>query len=197
MNKILINFTRIAFLGFLIFELLNYFGLLNYTLDFSWLGLVVTLIVAWSGIEIINWYLKKYCRQYLSGLAILLVVGLVYFDALGDILKFYSQLGFYDQISHLVGGATAAGIVLSIILALRDCQKIKLGFFATGFFTLVSASFIGVLYELEEYFEDYFTGSHRLGDGPDTANDLFLNIVGALLIIAIISIYKKLKYVHR
>ena len=162
-------------------------------MDFSWLGLIVTALAAWLGIEVISWYLKKYCGHPLSNLVILAVIGLVWLDALGDILKFYSQFGWYDQLAHLVGGITAGGIVLSIILNLKACQKINLGLFGTGFFALVSASFIGLLYELEEYFEDYFTGSHRLGDGPDTANDLFLNIVGALLIIVIINLYINIK----
>lgn len=40
---------------------------------------------------------------------------------------------------------------------------------------------IQVVYELEEYVEDLLTGSNRLGDGFDTANDLMLGLFGAML----------------
>jgi len=49
------------------------------------------------------------------------------------------------------------------------------------------------MYEIEEYLEDYFTGSHRLGDGLDTAEDLMFNIVGGLVVLSIIVIYLKIK----
>lgn len=42
-------------------------------------------------------------------------------------------------------------------------------------------SLFGSFYEIEEYLEDAFYNHRqvRLGDGPDTANDLLLNLYGA------------------
>lgn len=54
-------------------------------------------------------------------------------------------------------------------------------------------SFFGALYEIEEYLEDFFTASMRLGDGPDTANDIMLNVIGAA--VAVVIIYAVTKYV--
>jgi len=193
MNKFLINLSRLLLLGLIIFELLNQFKVLNYPLTFTWLGLILTSTIIWLLLEIISFYTQKKCGRPIAGLSMLTATAVVYLDALGDIFLFYARYGFYDQVAHLVGGAAAAAIVYSIIKSLIDCQRIKLGLFGQGFFSWMTATFLGVIYELEEYFEDIFTGSHRLGDGMDTANDLFLDIVGGLVIIVIVTFYFKLK----
>ena len=50
-----------------------------------------------------------------------------------------------------------------------------------------------VLYEIEEYSEDFFYGTNRLGDGPDTANDLMLNLIGGAIIILAIMAYRAIR----
>lgn len=188
MNKLFINLSRILLAGLIIYELLNQFKILNHPLAFTWLGLVLTSSIIWLLLEIVSFYTQKKCGWPISGLAMLTAVAVVYLDALGDIFLLYARYGWYDKAAHFVGGAAATGIVFSVIRSLVDCRRIKLGFFGMGFFSWMTAGFLGIIYELEEYFEDYFTGSHRLGDGFDTANDLFLNLVGAFVIIIIISL---------
>lgn len=189
MNKFLINFSRILLAGLIVFELLNQFKVLNYPLTFTWLGLILTSTITWLLLEIISFYTQKKCGRPISGLSMLTATAVVYLDALGDIFLFYARYGWYDQIAHFIGGAAVCGIVFSVIKSLVDCQRIKLGLFGQGFFSLMTAAFLGVIYELEEYFEDIFTGSHRLGDGLDTANDLFLDLTGALVILILIIFY--------
>lgn len=198
MNKLLINFSRILLAGLIIFELLNQFKILKYPLTFTWLGLILTSTIIWLLLEIVSFYIQRKCGRPISGLAILTAVGVIYFDALGDIFLFYAKYGWYDQIAHLIGGAAAGSIIFSIIKSLVDCQRIKLGLFGQGFFSWVTTAFLGVIYELEEYFEDVVTGSHRLGDGFDTANDLFLNLFGGLVFIIffILYVYSRSRSTH-
>lgn len=189
MTKRLINLSRALFAILVIFELLNQLKILNFPLTFTWLGLILTSTIIWFLLEIVSLYTQKKCGLPISGLAMLTAVAVVYIDALGDVFLFYARFGWYDKTAHLVGAAAAAGIVFSIIRNLVACQRIKLGPFGQGLFSWMTASFLGIVYELEEYFEDLFTGSHRLGDALDTANDLFLDVVGGLTIMVIAVIY--------
>jgi uncharacterized membrane protein YsdA (DUF1294 family) len=53
---------------------------------------------------------------------------------------------------------------------------------------------VAVLYEVEEYLEDFFTLSQRLGDGPDTANDMMVNLIGGAGCMVGVLVYKKIKH---
>lgn len=183
--------ARLAFLSLLIFESLNWFGILHHQLDFTWLGLVITVGVVWVGLEMISWYLRHSTNRGLSGIIYLLAFLMILLDALGDINHLYSRFTWYDQLAHFVGGGAVGGIIISIYNHLARTGKIVLGKFGRLVSALGVTVLLGVFYELEEYLEDVITGSHRLGDGFDTANDLLLNFLGALLIITIITIFRK------
>ena len=181
--------SRLLFGGLILFELLNQFGLLHFSLDFTWFGLALTSIIVWLSIEVASYLLKKSSGQAIPGSVFFVAVVTVYTDALGDILHFYARFFWYDGMAHFIGGAAVAGVLFFIFWNLYRSKKIKIGLLGTGFASLTGASFFGVLYEIAEYLEDLFTGSHRLGDGPDTVNDLSLDILGALFIIGLIIIY--------
>ena len=185
-NKTLKIASRAAVAGLISFELLNAAGILLFSLDFTWLGLSITAIFCWAVIEIISGLLKKSYGAPLAGWTMLVAAGAVYMDALGDILHFYGRFGWYDQFAHFAGGAAVA--ILTFDVAWRLAQKHKMPLWFSSFSAIAATALFGALYEIEEYLEDYFTGSHRLGDGPDTANDLMLDIIGAVVIIALISI---------
>ena len=53
-NNVITNIIRIGFAAWIIFELLNWIGVLNFTLDFTWLGLVVTAVFVWTALEIVS-----------------------------------------------------------------------------------------------------------------------------------------------
>lgn len=180
--------SRLAIAGLIIFELLNALGILHFTLDFTWLGLSITAIISWLVIEIASRALKKSCGKTIAGWALLVVTGAIYLDALGDIFHFYGKFEWYDQLAHLAGGAAVAILTFNILWQMSQCEKIRISPWNIGFFTIAIATLFGALYEIEEYLEDYFTGSHRLGSGFDTANDLMLDILGAITIVSIISL---------
>jgi len=210
-NKLLRALPRLLLAGLVLFELLNEFGILHYTLDFTWFGLAITSIIAWVVLEFSSYSLKKAClpanglsrRQWQAGgkamnfWAIMTAVAVVYVDALGDILHFYGRFGWYDQLAHFAGGAAVAGLIFNVVWQLCSCQKIRLGNLGIGFITIASTAFVCALYEIEEYLEDFFTGSHRLGDGPDTANDLMLGILGAITMVVLINIFLKIYASHK
>jgi uncharacterized membrane protein YjdF len=59
--------------------------------------------------------------------------------------------------------------------------------YVTLFMAYMTSVLFAVLYEMQEYLEDVFSGSHRLGDGPDTANDLLLNLIGGLVTVLLVT----------
>lgn len=190
MNNFLRTISRILFAGLIFFEFLNQFKILHFQLDFTWFGLVITCFSVWLSLEIISLICKHFCQKPLSGLVMLIAAGGIYIDAFGDILHFYSRFGWYDKLAHLIGGTATAVVILAIVWSFCQCKKIKVGFFGQSFIVVAGASLLGALYEIEEYLEDYFTGSHRLGDGPDTANDMLMNLIGACAIIVIVMGYR-------
>lgn len=176
---------RGLFLGLILFEFLNLIGFLNIPLDFSWFGLIITASFVWLVIELLIYKLKK--QQYLVtilGLSFLVV----FLDALGDICHFYSNFGMYDKFLHLLAGVVIAFLIFILTKDLFRNRRLH-SVFVLGF-----ANLFAVLYEIEEYLEDVFIHHRplRLGTGPDTADDLLMNLVGALFIIFVIYLGEKI-----
>lgn len=185
----LIWFARVGFIGWLLFELLNLVKILHFTLDFSWLGLMLTGGFIWAAIEISSRRLLLSVGQGLPW--VVYIVGLfgTSWDALGDIAHFYNQFDWYDQVAHFNGGMTPALIFFFIFTLLVRRGKLSIGPKLLAFFAVASANVLGILYEIEEYLEDVFFHTNRLGDGPDTANDLMLNLIGSVIAVLIASYY--------
>lgn len=191
-NKIATNLARMLFAGLIFFEIFNYFKVFKFKVDFTWLGLIITSAAVWAGLEIIYRYFKKrgcapHAGPYFAAAAA------VYLDAMGDILHFYSRFARYDQIAHFFGSIAAGAIILYILKATNHCRVQKLGNFLMSFLTFTTVATLGVFYEIEEYTEDYFNFTNRLGDGRDTASDLLFNAMGALAVILVVNILIKLK----
>ncbi|PJE58369.1 MAG: hypothetical protein COU81_01120 [Candidatus Portnoybacteria bacterium CG10_big_fil_rev_8_21_14_0_10_36_7] len=184
---------RLLLSGLLIFELLNNFSILHFPLSFTWAGLILTLSVAWLGIEIISFISSKLTTRSLNNSAMIAITISLYFDAIGDINLYYQNIASYDQWAHFIGGAAATMVAYSFIKNLSLSSKISLPKIGIYLFSIFTTTCLGSIYEIEEYLEDYFTGSHRLGDGPDTANDLLLSLTGAVMIMIIAMAYNSFK----
>lgn len=185
------HLARLFFAGLILFELFNEIELLDFTLDFTWLGLVITSLGVWIILESASFYLQKKYNAIIPGWILFLAAIAVYLDAFGDIFKFYSQFARYDQAMHFLASAAAMLVAFGFINQLVKTGKIFLELKIQGVLAVLIVSFAGVLYEIEEYLEDYFRGTNRLGDGPDTANDLMMNLFGAILIFVMIVLINK------
>ena len=178
------------------FELLNIAGVLNFTLDFSWLGLLVTSVGTFIVIET-AYHVFRRRNIFLSPSPYSLAVAGLWLDALGDILHWYARFGWYDQFMHFAGGVIV--MTISLVIFSKIQKKFSLPLFAVLLFSLAFVSLSGTLYETEEYLEDRFYHGHqlRLGDGPDTADDLMWNLAGGLGVGAIYLIARKQKESRR
>lgn len=201
MHDVLRNLGRSILTALLVFEFLNLIKIFHFTLDFTWLGLMLTSALTLIIIEIISYCSNKNTSEPLLGIVYFMASVSVFLDAMSDIFHFYSRFWFTDNILHFLGGGCMALVFFSVIKAYINAGKIKLGSFSHIFFSICIASFMGTIYEIEEYSESYFFHTDRLGDGFDTANDLFMNNLGAIIFCVIVYFYisrrkipKKIKY---
>lgn len=181
--------VRILFAIVILFELLNGFGILHMPLDFSWFGLIITAGVAWAAIELLFGRLGD-GKKLRIALAVSLAAVLL--DLMGDALRLYSRIVWYDRALHIVGGAAVAYLVYLLaqrtIAALRPSVRVL--------FVVSVTSLLGAAYEIEEWLEDAWVHGKmlRLGDGPDVADDMLMNIIGAGIVAATIMLYEKRKH---
>ena len=180
--------SRIGFVLVFAFEIANYFGLLHFTLDYTWLGLIVTMLGASFGIEIADYCMRRSVGVELPWLLWPVIFGAVFIDVVGDVFSLYSSFTWFDQVAHFLGTAAPA---LVFYVFFHNLQKVKGWRYPVALNLLLAfglAMALGAFYEIEEYVEDFLAGSNRLGDGQDTANDLLLNTFGAISMLAVIAV---------
>lgn len=192
-NKINIplQITRILFAFLIIFELLNHWHILDFELDFTWLGLFITAVACWVILELTNSLFCKATHRHLPWFILLIGAGFVYADALADILHLYQNFDATDKILHFSAGLYIASTLNYIFYYLEKAKMFKMAPFGISLMSICFTTMFAVFYELEEYFEDIIHQTNRLGSGPDTANDMMLAFLGACLVALIINIYFK------
>lgn len=184
----------LLFFGLLLFELLNYFKILNYEVTFTWSGLIITIIMIFIGLQAVIYYTKHNFGISIANRTLLVVVIGIYLDVISDMFDLYDRFIWFDQAVHFNAGILITIILFWFISRIEATNKIYLPQKLKYLFIFCANLTLGVTYEMEEYLEDYFTGSNRLGDGPDTANDLLMaGTAGIITLIIIHFIAKKIK----
>ncbi len=186
--------VRAAFLILLGFEFISYERIINYGQPtYTWLGLLLTVLVVWLMLEIMEHIAIKQSGRGLPAAVWVTMFISIAIDAFGDFLHFYKRWESFDQLVHFTGAAMGMFVwfhVFQTFTRMRTHQyPVPLTMLFAGTITLS----LGTLYEMEEYLEDYFLHSHRLGPGTDTANDLMMNFLGAATVFALLFLYHTYK----
>jgi hypothetical protein len=192
---IIINFARLLFGGLIIFEILNFLKILQFNTQFTWLGLVITSIFTLAVLEITAYKYKQKKGFYLHWSIWIIMTIALGLDAAGDFFHLYGNITWWDQVVHYFNCAIIAFTLFAVInafwidkfkfsLLLKE-GRLKLALFLAA----TSTVSLGAIYEVEEYLEDFFFHTNRLGPGVDTANDLTMNILGTLTTVTIVVIY--------
>ena len=192
---IIINFARLLFAGLIIFEVLNFLKILQFNTQFTWLGLVITSTFILTLLEITAYKYRQKKGHYLHYSIWIIVTTALSLDAAGDFFHLYEKISWWDQVVHYSVSVIMAFTLFAVInafwidkfkysLLLKE-GKLKLALFLAATSTIS----LGALYEVEEYLEDVLFHTNRLGPGTDTANDITLNILGALTTVTIVYIY--------
>jgi len=155
------------------FELLNFGRALSFTVEFTWLGLVLTSLFSYILLEGANYHhIKREGRELHWSLWLLVGIALS-LDLAADLFGLYSRFPWYDSFLHfLSSGIVCAAFFFAASSFLKGRRGLSI---------LLSASStlaLSALYEVEEYTEDLVFHTNRLGPGTDTANDLLWNALG-------------------
>ncbi len=177
----------VMFGGLFLFEFLNYLKVFQYQVDYTWFGRFFSTLVLFGILRVIDEVFKRTLKRRLQGTVWFVMAGLLWLDFCGDIFHFYSRWGWYDQFVHFMSGIC---LVVCLILVFETCVVRLRWKLPSGIIFILALginTIFAVAYELEEYLEDYFFHTQRLGDGFDTANDLMLNLLaGALTILGVV-----------
>ena len=191
----MVNIIRVLFICLIIFEILNFLKILNFTLEFTWLGLIITAIVFLVLIEVTaHRYRQKKKHSLHWSIWLIILTGLC-LDVFGDIFHFYGQYNWWDQVVHIFISGVVCFTLFTIINAfwidkfkfslLFKKGRLTLSLFLAATITMT----LTVLYEIEEYIEDILFDTNRLGPGTDTVNDLVCNLFGVLIIVIFVVVY--------
>lgn len=197
-KSLIVNTIRALFACLIIFEILNFFKILNFTLEFTWIGLIITAIACIVLLEMTGHKYKQKKKYSLHWSIWLIVLAGLCLDLFGDIFHFYGKYNWWDQITHMFISAVTCFTLFTIISAFWiDKFKFSL-LFKKGRLTLslllaatVTMS-LSVIYEIEEYLEDILFDTNRLGPGTDTVNDLVFNLLGVLTVVFFVIVYYRM-----
>ncbi|MFH0820009.1 MAG: hypothetical protein V1892_03180 [bacterium] len=192
---IIINFLRLLFSGLVILELFNYLRIFQFSVEYTWLGLLVTSTVSWILLESTAYQYQKKERHRLHWLFWLIILAALSLDAAGDFFHFYGKFDWWDQFAHLFISAVVC-FTLFVVISAFWIDKFQFSLLFRGgrlklslFLAATSTISLSALYEIEEYLEDIIFKTHRLGPGTDTANDLLFNLLGVLLVVIFMNFY--------
>jgi len=171
------------FLAALVFESLNWIGVLHFHLDFTWLGLVGTSAV----ILALLFYVDPEPAVWVAAFAGTSA------DFISDITNLYNHFSWWDRIIHTFGGFCTAVIVYYLLRMYERRGVIMLRGASIIYATIFTVSFLGFVYEYWEYLVDFFYFQHQKeqGDAVDTVDDMILNILGASLFLLVIILWRR------
>ncbi len=180
----------VVFGGLFLFELLNYTNVLSFKIEFTWFGRVMSTFVLFAILRSVDVLFQRKLGTHLQSRVWFIMTFLLFFDFFGDILGLYGKWTSYDQVVHFLSGPALVASLILVFERIADRLNWRSPRAVTYGLALGTSTIFAVLYEVEEYLEDFFFGTHRLGDGPDTANDLMLNMIGGVLLIAVFVGYR-------
>lgn len=179
------------FVALFLFELANYVGILHFQVDYTWFGRLVSTGTVFGVLLALDFFFSKKLNSFLPARVWLCGALLIIGDFSGDFFGLYKGWDQYDQLVHFLGGPILVGAFIAIFEALSRIQAWRHPGYVTYLLALGTSAIWAVLYEAEEYIEDLIFHSNRLGDGPDTANDLLMNLVGGAVFIGVTVLYRR------
>lgn len=180
---------RLPLVPLVLVEFFALLGVFQIRVDYTVLGLFVSSLVSLLLFEWIFDSLLRTRQHRLHWWAVVPPVLIIVIDAGGDMLHFYSRFPFYDSFLHFFGPFALALFLYDVYCALHPkASRVMMSLFAA-----TSAISFAVLYEIEEYLEDVSFKSNRFGDALDTGNDLLMDALGALCVVAIVMITRSMR----
>lgn len=186
---------RFLFACLWIFELLNVLKILKLNLQYTWLGLLITATFSWVFIEVVGYKYEKLKGHKLHWIVWYITIIALSLDAAGDFFFLYGKIEWWDKVVHFFVPAIMCFTLFSVFSAFwidkfQFALLLKEGRLKLSLLLAATTSMsLTALYEVEEYTEDLFFHTNRLGPGVDTADDLMYDFLGISTIVVIVWIY--------
>lgn len=148
-------------------------------------ALIITNVAATAGL----WWLNRRLQQrgtQISIVTILVVLGAVWIDALGNFQHLYAQYWWYDRLTHAVGGLAVSALFMDLALARRLITKSSVSTTLVLWFGFLLGQFVAAMYEVSEWLGDWWFATERVRGPYDSPRDLFFNALGGLVILLIL-----------
>jgi hypothetical protein len=114
--------------------------------------------------------------DFLISLALFLHIG-------GGVLNLYKTIPGYDILTHFVSSVLVGFLAFVIIYILdKHWEGLQMDVYAMGFFVVISAMAMGVVWELFEWSADLIFGSHEQWGLQDTMKDLLVDTIAGIFI---------------
>ncbi|MCW1930013.1 MAG: hypothetical protein KIH62_001710 [Candidatus Kerfeldbacteria bacterium] len=181
---------RTLFGALLLFEICVGLKLFPIQPTFTVIGLIITLVAVWIAVEYTEKLMRRSSVHDHHSITMAILIPLtVYIDAIGDFCHLYTILPNYDAYLHFFIPSVVTIWIWHVLRALYPTLSNRFYSFMAVAIMLAA----GALYEIEEYLEDVYTGSHRFGDAMDTGNDLTMDLLGPIIAIICLNIFLKIR----
>ncbi|MEK7636966.1 MAG: hypothetical protein AAB402_01060 [Patescibacteria group bacterium] len=136
-----------------------------------------------------RWLRRRGSR--LARLTFVLAAGAVWLDALGNFQHLYAGFWWWDRLTHAVGGMALSAVFIDFFLSYRATGKLQAGWGWAAWMGVLVGQLVGSLYEISEWLGDFWFDTHRVQGPYDTPHDLFQNLVGGLVVLVLMRMFRR------
>lgn len=134
---------------------------------------------------VISRFLRRRYGIVLHWVVLFIICAGIWLDALGNFQHFYGSLWWWDRLTHAVGGLAVTAAVAIVTFSLWNAGRLKISWRVANLYAFSLAQTLGAIYEVSEWVGDVLFATHRVGDHFDSPRDLFFNMLGGLIVIAV------------
>jgi len=148
-------------------------------------ALSLTNAAAIGGYVLAARWLQRRFGIVLHWIVLVIIAASVWLDALGNFQHYYGSIWWWDRLTHAVGGLAVTAAIAIVVFSLWNAGQLKVSWRVANVYAFSLAQAIGAVYEVSEWIGDLWFGTHRVGDRFDSPRDLFFNMLGGLIVLAV------------
>lgn len=148
-------------------------------------ALALTNVGAVAIFLIVQRVLRRRYGITIHWVVLLVIAGSIWLDAMGNFLHYYGRFWWWDRLTHAVGGLALTVGFYVVCYSLWRSGRLKVSWFVLNLYAFSLSQLVGMVYEVSEWVGDALFKTGRIGGLYDTPRDLFFNIVGGLVVLAV------------
>ncbi|MFH0828638.1 MAG: hypothetical protein V1907_00435 [Candidatus Kerfeldbacteria bacterium] len=184
-QRIAVFMLYCAQLGLFIFELVA-----KYDTHGRQVALAITNVVSVALFIVVQYIVRRRYGIVIHWIVLLIISASVWLDAMGNFLHFYGSIWWWDRLTHAVGGLAVTTGFFVVTISLWRAGRMRVSWFVVNLYAFCLAQTLGALYEVSEWIGDTLFVTHRIGNGFDTPRDLFFNMLGGLIALAVAYLWR-------